>query len=335
MDNEAESAADIRRSALSVNSAKFLQFVFCSALVYYLLLRQIGVSNLIPPIGRFSLVEWIWPCLLSLVSFGLRFLRWDLILRQRGISVPPSKGVLYYFSGFLFTLTPGKSGELIRLWYLSSRHGVSWKLSFPAFVLEQIFDVLALGFVGFSFLSAPAFQYVRGHVVFNDSLIPLVGAAIFLLCVVSWFVTRRLSALSARMVLSRLLTRYPRLRPLFSARFSMREALIWIAIGMVAWSIQMCGLSLILSGLGTPLALTSCVGIYATSLALGALSFVTGGLGTTEAIFGWLLVNAGLQTGIAVSAVTVVRLSSLGLAIVLGGMCYAFVTFSRTSQGAP
>ena len=40
------------------------------------------------------------------------------------VSIPFSRNTLYYIAGFAFTVTPGKVGEVVRLWLLRREYGL-------------------------------------------------------------------------------------------------------------------------------------------------------------------------------------------------------------------
>jgi uncharacterized membrane protein YbhN (UPF0104 family) len=56
--------------------------------------------------------------LISLISYIVRYARWHWLLRRAGHDTPCIRGFLAYLSGFAFTATPGKVGELVRMRYL-------------------------------------------------------------------------------------------------------------------------------------------------------------------------------------------------------------------------
>src|ERR1700685_4349408 len=62
---------------------------------------------------------------LSCVNYFLRFLRWQKYLAKLGHALPAFRHLLWYVSGFAFTVSPGKAGEAIRAFYLRE-HGVAY-----------------------------------------------------------------------------------------------------------------------------------------------------------------------------------------------------------------
>src|SRR5690606_19639500 len=79
---------------------------------------------------------------LSLVSYALRFARWHRLLARVGHATPLLRGWCAYVSGFAFTATPGKVGELLRIRYFLPL-GVPPAHVLSAFVFERACDITA------------------------------------------------------------------------------------------------------------------------------------------------------------------------------------------------
>ena len=62
-------------------------------------------------VHRLGLTGWLVILGLSLVNYGLRFLRWQGYLACFDYRVPAGASLAYYLGGFAFTMTPGKAGD--------------------------------------------------------------------------------------------------------------------------------------------------------------------------------------------------------------------------------
>ena len=103
--------------------------------------------------------------LCALTSFLVRYLRWYWLLAQAG--TPPQRvtGFFAYLSGFAFTATPGKVGELLRIRYFQPM-GVSPAIVLSAFVFERAFDlVVVLCLAGIAASSTELFLLMLGFVL--------------------------------------------------------------------------------------------------------------------------------------------------------------------------
>ena len=47
---------------------------------------------------------------LACANYGIRFLKWEYLLRRLGIAVPRGRSLGIFLSGFALTVTPGKVG---------------------------------------------------------------------------------------------------------------------------------------------------------------------------------------------------------------------------------
>ena len=87
---------------------------------------------------------WAGVLMLSLLNYGLRFVRWHQTIRRLSGQAPPMlKHLLIYVAGFAFTTTPGKAGEALRGLALKP-FGVEYRHSFAAFVWERLMDMLVV-----------------------------------------------------------------------------------------------------------------------------------------------------------------------------------------------
>ena len=81
--------------------------------------------------------------LLSLLNYGLRFVRWQLYLSQLGHVLPWPEHFRIYMAGFSMTIVPGKVGETIRSVFLKA-HGVDYAKSLAVFFSEQASNLISM-----------------------------------------------------------------------------------------------------------------------------------------------------------------------------------------------
>ena len=115
-----------------------------AALVYTGFATLVGLENAKVALASVSGSTWMYVILLSLFSFGARYGRWHWWLTRQGSAVGWASGLAFYLAGFAFTTTPGKVGEIVRLWYFRKLYGIPLSQSAPLFVLEQVVDVLTV-----------------------------------------------------------------------------------------------------------------------------------------------------------------------------------------------
>jgi uncharacterized protein (TIRG00374 family) len=126
---------------------RYLGLVLLVALVWHA-----GPRNLLTIWGR-ALPWWLalaW--ILNLPQIGLKALRWWLSVRWQGIALSYPRALLAYFSSLLAGfLTPGRVGELSKVFTLKYECGVPLAKGLSSVILDRAFDfylLLALGAIG-------------------------------------------------------------------------------------------------------------------------------------------------------------------------------------------
>lgn len=84
----------------------------------------------------------------SLTSMGVRFVRWQYLLRRADVRVPARRSLSIYLASLLGTATPAYLGEVVRGLFLKRRFGVPLRVSVSVIVTERLFDVAALVLIG-------------------------------------------------------------------------------------------------------------------------------------------------------------------------------------------
>lgn len=240
--------------------------------------------------------------LLAACSYGFRTRRWLGYMRLVEDKFSAQRHILIYLSGFVFTASPGKSGELIRGTYLTHL-GVPFRYTFYSFVSERLLDVVTVLFLG-SYL-------LIQH--FNTVFLALSILMITLPFMVS-FVLGYICSLSYSMSVSDLKSE---LGSLWKKEVVAKSMLY----SLLAWSGQSMILYLILSEFGTEISVPMAISCYCLSLLIGALSLVPGGIGITELGMTWLLTQLGVDNHIAIIASLITRVMTLWPVIIIGLIC--------------
>ncbi|MEJ2059966.1 MAG: lysylphosphatidylglycerol synthase transmembrane domain-containing protein [Gammaproteobacteria bacterium] len=249
---------------------------------------------------------------LSLVNYGLRFVRWQGYLAALDSPVPAAPSLAIYLGGFALTTTPGKAGEGLRSLFLKPL-GVSYPKSLAALVSERLSDLIAM--VLLAALGVWAFPVSRPLVL---GLLPVLLLVLVLLVdqrALQWLYERAAGGAG-------------RLRRLFGhlleivlhsgACYRPRLLLGGLVLGLLAWGAEGLAFHLMLERLHSGISLQVAVFIYAFAVLVGALSFLPGGLGGTELTMTGLLVLQGLDPAQAVAVTVLIRLATLWFAVALG-----------------
>ncbi|PKB64469.1 MAG: hypothetical protein BZY80_02630 [SAR202 cluster bacterium Io17-Chloro-G2] len=245
---------------------------------------------------------------LASLNYVLRFLRWSYYLHVLEIKLSLASSALVFLSGLAMSITPGKTGEVLKSYLLRDRTGVPVSTSLPAVVMERLTDLVAvilLGLVGLALLPTPVLVTLSVALVFC-------GAG--LLAVTSKHSQRLVDLPLLRRWKSDLLNSHDSLRALAAPRVMLAA----VGLGAVAWFCEGMALWVILQGLDSPLAMYKVLPIYAASTLVGAITTIPGGLGGTEGSMVVLLQQSGLARDVASAGTLLVRVVTLCFAVLLG-----------------
>ena len=274
---------------------------------------------------RAALEDFAWwlliPALvLTLWNYFVRFLKWQLYLRQLGVTgLSSGNSMLVFLSAFAMSITPGKVGELIKCGFLRRLTGVPISRSSAIVVAERLTDGLAMLVLA----SVGATQFAAGRAILAATAIAALAAILLL---------------SRPQRLRSVIERLPSLPVVGSvsghahsfvdASGSLvrpRLLLIGTALGVVAWLGECVAFFLILIGLDLPATwqlLLIATFVLAVSSLAGALSMLPGGLGVAEAsVAGMLLLlvtDDAMDRGVAAAATLLIRFATLWFAVILG-----------------
>ncbi|MDA8445098.1 lysylphosphatidylglycerol synthase transmembrane domain-containing protein [Paracidovorax valerianellae] len=250
---------------------------------------------------------------IAFASYLLRYLRWRWLLARAGHTVPWGAGFLGYLSGFAFTATPGKVGELVRVRYFA-RHGVPAARTVSAFVYERAFDLLCV--VLLAALAIPALPLFAVLVAFVAGMI---GAVVVVAARPSWLL-RSAAWLRRR--------GWPRVsRAVRALAMGLAGCKAWLhpldlglslGLGLAAWGMVALSFAWLLHGLGIDLPWRDAASLYPTAMLAGAASMLPAGIGTTEATLVALLALQAVPIGLGTLAAVGIRVATLWFAVLCG-----------------
>lgn len=231
--------------------------------------------------------------MLTLISLGLRFVRWQFLLRAVGVRVPVRSSLSIYCAGLLGIATPGHIGEVLRAFLLSRSFKVPLRRSIPPLVLERIVDVGAVALI-----SILASGGARNMVGWGFLILSLVGVLAF------WLILPRIGFTLAQR--SRLI--------------NVRMAALVVTLSLASWIAAALLLFCAALAVGASVPLLTGMAIYSDSTLLGALSMSPAGIAVSGGLAIWWVTEMGVGIHQAMQLVTLTRLFSIGLALVLGGV---------------
>ena len=266
---------------------------------------------------------------LSLLNYLLRSIRWQIFCRTARIHIPFHTNLIYYVAGFAFATTPGKVGEVLRLWLLNKNHGAAYSRTLSFLIMDRLMDAVPL-----------AILCVFGIAQFADHLWLMVAFIAVMIGVVVLLQRPNLLVMLVKLTYARV-GRNPRLfarglRLVRTLRLLTGPYVFTMALllGCAGWSAEVVGSWLVLNAIGADIDLAATAFVFCAGMIVGSLPIFPGGLGGTEGAMVALLLVRGVDLGVAVTATAIIRLATLGFAVVLGFLALLYLGVRRSWRPA-
>lgn len=287
--------------------------VLLSALGYLLFMLWAGWDDVIAAVKRVGFFSIVVALSLSLVNYGLRFLRWQNFLRLLKTHVPLWESLKIYISGFALTITPAKAGETLRSVFLRD-YGMSYHASFGAFLSERFSDLISmllLALIGlWEYPAARLICWVTAGAIFG--ILIALQQKVWMRMFQKWAIKH----LHKR--ISRPIYFFAEIFESFGECFSLKALCFGSFLGVVAWGAEGVAFYYLLNLLDIQIPIASAVFVYAFSMLIGGISLLPGGLGGAEVTMLQLLIWYNISSADAVVATVIIRLTTLWFAVILG-----------------
>jgi uncharacterized membrane protein YbhN (UPF0104 family) len=249
----------------------------------------------------------------ALASYALRYARWQWLLRRAHCRFPLLRGWLAYLTGFAFTATPGKVGELVRIRYFLPL-GVAPERVLAAFVFERACDLVCV-----LILAALAVQD-PGLFMLLLAFVGVLLAGIGFLVVKPRQVARLTALLRRRghLFLARMTRTAGKGLAGCSVWLVPADVLVALLLGLMAWGLGALSFVWLLAQLDVRLPFGIALAVYPTAMLAGAASMLPGGIGTTEVTIAALLALNAVPIGTGALAAVAIRVSGLWFSVVCG-----------------
>ena len=223
----------------------------------------------------------------STASIGMRFVRWQYLLRRADVRIPARRSLSIYLASLMGIATPGYVGEIVRGVFLKRGFGVPLRSTVSVIVFERLLDVAALVLIG---------------LVTTDDGSTRLLLVVFLFGAVA-FGAAALGVGRAAGVPDRLCRRL--ISPAALAKSMLMSLVVW---GFASLLVNLAAASV-----GESLGLLVGAEIFSTSTLFGGVTLMPAGVGATGTAAIVQLSEQGLTLDVGVVIVTVVRLASVGL----------------------
>ncbi len=280
----------------------------------------------------------VWMLLAGLfayyLTFPLRSLRWNLILRRVGTDVPyRAASEILFLSWFVNCVVPAKLGDLYRAYLLRGNYGASVSRTVGTIFIERVTDIVVI----FALALAAGFWSFRGRNNPQVDALFLAGFVFAVVLVLLVVALRYQGRQLTRVLPERVADFYERFHEGSTGALTPRVLLPVGAITAMVWLLEGARVYFVIHALVLPdmdLGISSSIFVALAASLLTAIPLTPAGIGFVQAgIVGALhLYGVPAEAGTAV-ALTDFVLSTLSV-IVLGGALYAFSPMIRRAHGS-
>ena len=279
---------------------------------------------------------------LTLINYGLRFVKWQIYLERIDVrGIPSGRSALTFLSAFSMSITPGKVGEIIKAIYVRRLTGMPVSRVAAVIAAERLTDGLAM--LGLAAIGLTQFSYGRPLL----AVAALAGIGVVVLLRRPALLHRLVGLLSRLPIVGAIVTRLSHHLEHFldasNALYMPRLVAGSVLLGMASWFAECLALYLVLIGLGQSASwhlLLVATFVLSVSSVFGALSFLPGGLGIAEASITAMLIllitDPAFSRGDAAAATILIRFATLWFSVLLGiGAVVALQRILRRHSGGP
>lgn len=295
-----------------------IHIIIVSVMLYAIFLAISDFKDSLTILLHFPVFLFCVMLFCALFNYLIRFVKWHYYLQVIDVNVPVKKSLLIFLAGFSMTISPGKSGELIKS-HLLSKEGYPITHTSPVVFAERLTDLF--GMIILALIGGMAFRF---------SPLPLI-ILIALLCAVVIILQyeplalRTLGLFNKLPIVSKHNEKIKRLY--FSSRMLThgRPLSFGIVLSVLSWFFECLCLYIALLGIELQVPVLSAVFIFAFSTIAGILAMLPGGLGATEAIMMALLTKTGVPLPDATAATLLARITTLWFAVGIGMVALAYL----------
>jgi ubiquinone/menaquinone biosynthesis C-methylase UbiE/uncharacterized membrane protein YbhN (UPF0104 family) len=261
--------------------------------------------------GYLSALQQIRPMYLVLLltitaaCLLVRYVRWYFLLRSLRIRVPARPSLAIYIGSLAGTATPAYLGEAVRAVLMRSRFGIPVRLTIALLVFERLLDAATLAGLGALTASGPTIRIIMAA---------LAAAA-------------AVAALAWMQLLPSAGIRPEGLRELRGWKMILQL----IVLSLAAWVPAALLVSVAAAGVGVPVGGVASAQVFSTATLLGGVSLMPAGIATTGSSAIIQLTALGVSVPDSVVIVSLVRLMSAGVTLLIGSIVLIFQVRTLTT----
>ena len=281
--------------------------------IYAIILIAFDVNIISEKINDFDFQYLLFIIPLIPLTWGVLFLRWNLLLKNSAIDIPLKDNFMIFISGFALGVTPGKVGELIKAQLLKNKFNIPRSKTAPLVIVERFYDFFAIAIIS-----------LFGILVFEYSIyiftILSVGIIIFLTITSSEkLFLKFLQKIEKIKFLRNFSSELPKSFTIIQKSTRGKIFPLSIILSVIFWILDSIIAYLTLLAFGIDIIdYFVLMSIYTSSIILGVISFLPLGIGVVEgSLVGFLSLN-GIEFPLATAIVVFIRFFTRWIGVMAG-----------------
>ena len=281
--------------------------------IYAIILIAFDVNIISEKINDFDFQYLPFIIPLIPLTWGVLFLRWNLLLKNSAIDIPLKDNFMIFISGFALGVTPGKVGELIKAQLLKNKFNIPRSKTAPLVIVERFYDFFAIAIIS-----------LFGILVFEYSIyiftILSVGIIIFLTITSSEkLFLKFLQKIEKIKFLRNFSSELPKSFTIIQKSTRGKIFPLSIILSVIFWILDSIIAYLTLLSFGIDIIdYFVLMSIYTSSIILGVISFLPLGIGVVEgSLVGFLSLN-GIEFPLATAIVVFIRFFTRWIGVMAG-----------------
>ena len=281
--------------------------------IYAIILIAFDVNIISEKINDFDFQYLPFIIPLIPLTWGVLFLRWNLLLKNSAIDIPLKDNFMIFISGFALGVTPGKVGELIKAQLLKNKFNIPRSKTAPLVIVERFYDFFAIAIIS-----------LFGILVFEYSIyiftILAIGIIIFLTITFSEkLFLKFLQKIEKIKFLRNFSSELPKSFTIIQKSTRGKIFPLSIILSVIFWILDSIIAYLTLLSFGIDIIdYFVLMSIYTSSIILGVISFLPLGIGVVEgSLVGFLSLN-GIEFPLATAIVVFIRFFTRWIGVMAG-----------------
>ena len=281
--------------------------------IYAIILIAFDVNIISEKINDFDFQYLPFIIPLIPLTWGVLFLRWNLLLKNSAIDIPLKDNFMIFISGFALGVTPGKVGELIKAQLLKNKFNIPRSKTAPLVIVERFYDFFAIAIIS-----------LFGILVFEYSIyiftILAIGIIIFLTITSSEkLFLKFLQKIEKIKFLRNFSSELPKSFTIIQKSTRGKIFPLSIILSVIFWILDSIIAYLTLLAFGIDIIdYFVLMSIYTSSIILGVISFLPLGIGVVEgSLVGFLSLN-GIEFPLATVIVVFIRFFTRWIGVMAG-----------------